>query len=104
MRPQKQSNEPHGTNGRYIAGCSCLPCCDAHAAYMRESRNGRTYRRQSVSTKQAQRYVRNLLDTLTVAEVARRSGVDRMTIRAIRDGKPSRVHRRTFEAIKGVAT
>ena len=102
MRPQKPSHEPHGTNGRYIAGCSCIPCCDAHAAYMREARDGRTYRRQSMSTKQAQQHVRKLLESLTVSEVARRSGVDRITIRGIRDGKPSRVHRRTIEAIRGV--
>lgn len=70
MRPQKPSRSPHGTNSRYIAGCSCLPCCDAHAAYMRDSRVGRTYVSQSVPTAVVQRHIKRLLKEITLTDDA----------------------------------
>jgi hypothetical protein len=36
LRPQRACNQPHGTAARYLAGCSCLACCDAWAEWQRE--------------------------------------------------------------------
>lgn len=102
MRPQKPSHSPHGTNSRYVAGCSCLECCDAHAEYMRQSRVGRTYVRQSVQTAVVRRHVLRLLNDITLTEIAARAGVDRHTISRIRDGLPRFVRRENAEAILGV--
>lgn len=103
MRPVKPCNDLHGTNNRYVAGCSCIECCDAHAEYMKRAREGRTYVGVSVDPKRVQRHVMRLLECFTVAEVSRRSGVDRTTIRSIRDGRVSRVNERTWDALNGVS-
>lgn len=103
MRSQKSCHDPHGTNNRYVAGCSCIDCCDAHAEYMKRARNGRVYVGISVDPKRARRHVMRLLECFTVSEISRRSGVDRSTIRNIRDGNVSRIHQRTLEALAGVS-
>ena len=103
-RPQKPSRSPHGTNSRYVAGCSCLECCDAHAEYARSSRVGRTYVRQSVPTAVVRRHVLRLLDDITLSEISARSGLDRHTVSSIRDGLPRFVRRENAEAILGVTS
>lgn len=101
-RPQKPSRSPHGTNSRYAAGCSCLKCCDAHTAYMRDSRAGGQYVSHSVPTQVVQRHVKRLLKEITITEIAARADVDRHTISSIRDGIPRFVRRDNAEAILGV--
>jgi len=39
-RRQRACHQPHGTNARYVAGCSCIECCDAHREYIAEYKRG----------------------------------------------------------------
>jgi len=103
MRTQKPCHQPHGTPSRYVAGCSCIDCCQAWAEYAHEARDGRRYVRRNLDVKVVHRHVCRLLATLSLAEIARRADVRRETIRAIRDGKYGSVKRATADAIFGVA-
>ena len=102
MRPQKHSRAPHGTISRYTAGCSCLQCCDAWSEYQQSVRDGRTHVPQTMPPEEARTSVIRLLEHISVAEIARRSGLNRSTIRDIRDGRYPIVRRSTFDAIRGV--
>lgn len=103
MRKQKPTSQPHGTPTRYVAGCSCLYCCEAWAEYAKEARVGRKYIRRNVPAHTVRQRVLMLLEHMTLLEVSRRAGVQRQTIRAIRDGKYTTVKRATKDAIFGVA-
>ena len=102
VRPQRVTHQPHGTITRYAAGCSCSQCCEAHAAYAREARIGRRYVRRNYPAAVVSRRVHALLASLALAEVARRSGLGRATVRAIRDRKYKTVKSETRDAIYGV--
>lgn len=100
-RPQKSTRDLHGTNNRYVAGCSCLACCDAHAEYMRENREGRRYVPRMTDASAARRHIRRLSKRIPLAEIARRAGVDRATVRALREGQP-KAWPRTIDAVMAV--
>ena len=101
MRPQKPCRQPHGTVTRYVAGCSCLDCCEAHADYARESRYGRSgYKPLNLAPDSVREHISNL--GLGVCEIARRAGVSRTTVRAIAAGRYGSVKRETAAAILGV--
>lgn len=104
MRPQKATSDPHGTNNRYAAGCSCIECCDAHAEYMRSSRVGRQYVNRRVAAEPTRNRLLSILRVLSLAEVSRRSGLNRWTIRNIRDGRSQAILARTRDAIFGIDT
>lgn len=102
-RPQRSCRDPHGTVNRYAAGCSCIECCDAWAAYAHEARVGRRYIPRNVDPEPVRRHIRCLLRTLTIVEIARRAGITRMTVRAIRDGRYPSIKRGTADAILGAS-
>ena len=102
MRPQRTCHQPHGTVTRYVAGCSCIECCDAHRLYQAEHRVGRRYVASMVDPRPTRRRILALLTSMGVCEIAKRAGVRRETVRAIRDGKFRSVKRATADAILGV--
>lgn len=102
MRPQKPTHQPHGTVTRYVSGCSCIDCCEAWAAYAREARDGRAYVRRNLSPARVRRRILELQPHIGLVEIAKRAGVDRTTVRHIRDGKYATVKRETYDAIMGV--
>lgn len=98
-RPQRPTRSPHGTNARYVAGCSCFECCEAHAAYQRE-RGCRT-----VKTNVPLEVVRAHIDHLkrehrmSRRAIADMSGVSYKTLRNIDDGVFESVTAATAEAL-----
>jgi hypothetical protein len=104
MRPQKPCHQPHGTATRYVAGCSCLDCCEAWAAYAADAREGRRYVRRNLDPGPVRRHILYLLNQgLMLKDIAHRAAVRRETIRAIRDKRYSSVKRETADAIFGVS-
>ncbi len=76
----------HGTRRRYQAGCSCLPCCSANAAYSAALRRARLTGKQPLGVKVPARSMWRLIDSLRIegysyAEIARRLGLPSPRIR-----------------------
>ena len=75
----------HGTHLAYDKdGCRCVPCAQANARTTARERYLRAVGRQDrVDATPAREHVRALLQTLTVGQIERRSGVNRTSIRCL---------------------
>lgn len=83
-RPQRGCRQPHGTNARYTAGCSCLDCCEAHAEYQRQRGPKTTV--TNVPVEVLQRHVRVLKQRgMSRRAISDMSGVSYKTLRNIDD-------------------
>lgn len=74
--------QPHGTRAAYQAGCQCLPCRAANAAYIGHlrglQRRGKSALGQYVSAKATQQRIQQLLqERFTKGEIARCLGLKR---------------------------
>ena len=90
-RPEKRRAR-HGTTSRYVAGCRCVFCRDAHAEYMRAFRKGKRPRRPKERAWAMRDEVFDFLELegwSTAVEIADRFGrnVDSVerTLRKLRD-------------------
>lgn len=73
-RPTRSTSFPHGTVQRYWAGCSCIPCCDAHNAYKRT-------RRPMLPVEEAQAVIARLeANGMSLAAIAAASGISRSAL------------------------
>ena len=101
MRPQRPSNSPHGTDARYRAGCSCLPCCEAHAEWIRDQRAGQG--NPWVSSREAAKHVRSLKRSgMTLLAISQSAAVSRRVVSDLRCGYRPRIRQSTADAILGV--
>lgn len=102
MRPQRACRQQHGTNARYVAGCSCLACCDAHAAYQRDRgpRPARTKVPLDEVAAHVHRLKRKGMSRRAIAEMA---GVSYHTLRNIEGAVYVGVTRETADALLTLA-
>ena len=104
MRASRPCKRSHGTNARYVAGCSCPDCCAAHAAHKKDYRRRRSegaapYR----SASEASKHIRMLLDSgMSRADIASASGLSKRTLYMIMDREQTQIQGRTHSAILGV--
>ena len=96
-RPQRPCHQPHGTSARYIAGCSCLACCDANAAYLREwKRDGD----RIIDAEPTRRHIAVLIyNGWRTRGIAEQAGVSYNTVRYCRTQRRTRIHRDSAAAI-----
>ncbi len=97
MRVQRSCRQPHGTVARHQAGCSCLPCCDAWAAYQREWKRDSA---RHVDAAPVRDYIRRLVyNGWRTRGIAEQAGVSYNTVRYCRTGRRPTIHRDSAEAI-----
>jgi len=99
------ASKPHGTRGRYLAGCKCVPCRAANSrascAYDKAAREGNG--NPIVSAKPVRKHLLKLAQCgLGRRLIADAAGVPQSTIRAIRMGTRRQVRLRTAERILAV--
>lgn len=100
-RAQRPCRHPHGTKTRYAAGCSCIPCCDAWAAYQTGLKSGEIVSSRTDITVSQER-LHYLLRSMTLGAVSRASGMCRQALRRIQAGNRKFVSIETETALLAV--
>jgi hypothetical protein len=98
-RQQRVCRQPHGTVARHQAGCSCLPCCDAWAAYQYEWKRDtpRLIDAALVPARSTLRMIERLRKHHSLAAIARECGV---SVKSLPQPKQHSVQARTAKRIK----
>jgi hypothetical protein len=96
-RQQRVCRQPHGTVARHQAGCSCLPCCDAWAAYQYEWKRDTP---RLIDAAPVRERIRLLgYNGWRTRGIAEQSGVSYNTVRYCRNGWRPTIHRDSAAAI-----
>jgi hypothetical protein len=97
-RAQRGCRQPHGTVARYVAGCSCFECCEAHNDYQREYRSDGGGRLVDAAPVVAQ--IRKLMASgWGTRAIAEQAAISYNTVRYVRTGRRTRMTRESAEAI-----
>ncbi|MHB1324010.1 MAG: hypothetical protein ACYCXZ_06670 [Coriobacteriia bacterium] len=97
MRPQRACNQPHGTVARYVAGCSCLPCCNAWRDYQVEWKADTA---RLVDAAPVAEHIKVLIyNGWRTRGIAEQAGVSYNTVRYCRTGRRPTIHRDSAAAI-----
>lgn len=98
MRPQRDCRQPHGTIGRYTAGCSCFDCCEAKVEYQRAYRaegGGRL-----VDAAPMREHIERLMSTgWRTRAIAEQAALSYNTVRYVRTGRRNRVTQESLDAV-----